>query len=141
MTSAEAADFCASFSIVGLTEWRLPTITEARSLAGGCANTAPGGSCPISDPSCLDASCGLSADCASCSFGAGPNVPGNGYCRADVMLCIAFHTSSSCPDCPTPGGVWSYGSLNGNFFAGALTQEFFPVCVMENIPRAVPCRN
>lgn len=140
VTQAEAADFCANFSVAGLSDWRLPTIDEARSLAGGCDNTAPGGSCPLSDSSCLDSSCGLGTGCTSCQSGLGPNLPGNSYCRADVMVCNNFHTSSLCPDCSTPGD-WRYGPGNGNFFASAADDAIFPVCVMENIPRAVPCRN
>ena len=140
VTLAEAADFCANFSVVGLSEWRLPTIDEARALAGGCANTAPGGSCPLSDSSCLSSDCGLGSACSSCQFGSGPHLPGNDYCRADALLCSSFHTTSSCPDCPTPGD-WRYNPGNGNFFSASVDQALFPVCVMENIPKAVPCRN
>jgi len=140
MTLAQAADFCASFSVAGLSDWRLPTIDEARSLAGGCDNTAEGGSCPISDSSCLTSSCGLGTDCTSCMANAGPHVPGNDYCRTDVMLCSVFHTTSSCPDCSAPGD-WRYSPLNGNFYSASVEDAFFPACVMENIPRAVPCRN
>jgi hypothetical protein len=138
-SQADAADFCANFSVAGLSDWRLPTIDEARSLAGGCDNTAPGGSCPLSDASCLSSSCGNGPDCTSCVYGLGPNQPGNGYCRADAMVCNNFHTSSSCPDCSTPGD-WRYNPGNGNFFASAADDAIFPVCVMEHIPKAVPCR-
>jgi hypothetical protein len=140
VTLAQAADFCANFEIAGLSDWRLPTINEARSLAGGCVNTAPGGSCTLSDSSCLNASCGLGSECTSCSFGAGPYPPSNDYCRPDVEICLSMHTSSMCPDCPTPGD-WRYGPINGNFFSASVDQTLFPVCVMENIPRALPCGN
>jgi len=140
VTLAQAADFCASFEISGLSDWRLPTINEARSLAGGCANTAPGGSCTISDSSCLNASCGLGSECTSCAFGGGPYPPSGDYCRADVKLCNVMHTSSLCPDCTTPGD-WRYSPINGNFFSASVDQTLFAVCVMENIPRAVPCSN
>jgi hypothetical protein len=139
-SQADAADFCANFSVAGLSDWRLPTIDEARSLAGGCDNTAPGGSCPLSDSGCLSSSCGIGPDCTSCVYGLGANLPGNGYCRADVMVCNDFHTSSSCPDCSTAGD-WRYNPANGNFFASAAADAIFPVCVMDHIPRAVPCRN
>jgi hypothetical protein len=140
MTLAEVEAFCADFSIVGLSDWRVPTIDEARSLAGGCAETAPGGSCPLSHSSCLTASCGIGGECETCTGNAGPYQPGNYYCRTDVELCTGFHTTSLCPDCGTPGD-WRYGTINGNFFSGAVDQLLFPTCVMENIPRAVPCRN
>jgi hypothetical protein len=140
LTLDEAADFCANFSVVGLSDWRLPTIDEVRALAGGCANTAPGGSCPLDDSSCLSSDCGLGSACTSCQWGNGPNLPGNYYCRPDAMLCSLAHTTSSCTDCPTPGD-WRYGPGNGNFFSASVDDKLFPVCVMENIPRAVPCRN
>jgi hypothetical protein len=140
LTQAEAEDFCANFSVVGLSDWRLPTIDEVRTLAGGCANTAPGGSCPLDDSSCLSSDCGLGNACTSCQWGNGPNLPGNYYCRPDAMLCSLAHTTSSCADCPTPGD-WRYGPGNGNFFSASVEDKLFPVCVMENIPRAVPCRN
>lgn len=139
MTLAQVEAFCADFSIAGLSDWRVPTIDEARSLAGGCAETAPGGSCQLSDASCLSASCGISEDCTSCSGLQGPYQPGNYYCRTDVELCTGFHTTSLCPDCGTPGD-WRYGTINGNFFAGSVDDGQFPTCVMENIPNAVPCR-
>lgn len=140
MTLAEVEAFCLSFSIAGLSDWRVPTIDEARSLAGGCAETAPGGSCPLSAASCLSASCGISEDCTSCTGNAGPYQPGNYYCRTDVELCSGFHTTSLCPDCLTPGD-WRCGTINGNFISGSVDDAQFPTCVMENIPNAVPCRN
>jgi len=140
LTVAQAADFCASLEIAGLSDWRLPTINEARSLAGGCANTAPGGSCTIADSSCLNATCGLGAECTSCVYGAGPHGPSHDYCRAEAAVCIVMHTSSLCPDCTTPGD-WRYSPINGNFFSSSVDETTFPVCVMENIPRAIPCSN
>lgn len=138
LTQAEAAAFCSDFSIAGLSDWRLPTIDEARSLAGGCPDTAPGGSCPLEDAGCLTEDCGLGDACSSCTANLGPRMPGNYYCRAEAKVCQSFHTTSLCPDCSNPGD-WRYSPLNGNFYASTVDEETWPVCVMENIPNAIPC--
>ncbi len=140
MNRAEAAAFCESLSVHGLADWRLPTIDEARSLAAGCEDTAPGGSCPLADPVCLAASCGFSSgECESCKAHSGPHGGSGDFCRAEVTICLTMHTSSSCADCGTPG-EWAYGVINGNFYsASGDARNFFPVCVMSAIPRGVPC--
>jgi hypothetical protein len=137
MTQAEAAAFCDTFSIVGLSDWRLPTIDEARSLAAGCPETAPGGSCQVSDPSCLSSSCGIGSDCDSCIAYGGPATSGD-YCRPEVDVCRTMHTTSLCADCTTPGG-WRYSPLNANFYSGSVDGKLYPVCVMPNVPNGVPC--
>ncbi len=135
-TLAEVEAFCADLTVQGLSDWRVPTIDEARSLAAGCSATAPGGSCALSDPSCLGASCGLSGQCTSCTWGAGPK--SGSYCRAEATICLGFHTTSTCSDCMSPGN-WSYGPGNGNFYSNATTNPTFAVCVMSNVPNGVPC--
>jgi len=52
-------------------------------------------------------------------------------------VCTTGHTSSLCSDCATPSS-WRYNSINGNFFASALTTLINPVCVMEGVD-GVPC--
>lgn len=143
LTRDEAEEFCEGYSVAGLSDWRLPTIDEARSLADGCANTAPGGSCPLDHETCLEESCGYGEPaCTACKAGQGPHI--SGYCRAEAKICVSFHTTSSCPDCgceECPPYEWRYSPVNGNFLATSSAVKIFPVCVMENIPRAIPCRD
>jgi hypothetical protein len=126
------APYCDGLVLAGLDQWHFATIDESRSLAGGCANTESSGSCPISDPSCLDSTCGYSASCASCTGGGGPN--GAEYCRAEVPMCLTMWTASLCTDCSDSASLpWVYGVTNGNFFT-FLPSIFHGRCVVSNVP-------
>lgn len=129
---------CAALTVQGVSGWRLPTIDEARLLAGGCAPTAPGGTCPLKDPSCLGKDCGFAMPaCESCIGNMGPHKT-KGYCRPEVPLCINLTTSSACPDCGA-AGYWTYSIINGNFYSAAPNAGGFIVCVKDDVPGAVPC--
>ena len=136
-SASAAAIECDGYSVAGLTDWRMPTITEIRTLAGGCAPTASGGTCPLADPGCLDTTCGIqSPACDSCTGGQGPNQ--FQYCKVDVQICSHFHTSSPCTDCGDAGGFnWIYGPSNGNFlpFGSGLG---IPTACVSVVPNGVP---
>jgi hypothetical protein len=134
----DIAAACAAMTVQGVSNWRLPTIDEARLLAGGCAPTAAGGTCPLDDPGCLSSTCGFkSPECESCLGNQGPH-KSKGYCRPEVPFCLNAATSSACEDCPTPG-YWTYGIINGNFYSAKATDTMFTICVKENVPSALPC--
>jgi hypothetical protein len=90
--AVDAALACASHNVAGLSDWRIPTISDARTIAGGCAPTVPGGTCPIADPGCLDSNCGQGPACNSCTGGGGP-AAGGAYCKVDVPVCSHFQTT------------------------------------------------
>ena len=52
--------------------WRLPTISELRSLVRGCPNTELGGECPVVHDGCTSAICLVDGSCDGCGSGAGP---------------------------------------------------------------------
>ena len=68
---ADALSYCEDLTCNGYKDWRLPSISELRSLVRGCDNTDADGTCRLTDtcltPSCLDDFCG------GCTMGAGPN--------------------------------------------------------------------
>ncbi|HVY28593.1 MAG TPA: hypothetical protein VHB79_18685 [Polyangiaceae bacterium] len=129
---------CAAMNVQGVSNWRMPTIDEARLLAGGCAPTAPDGTCPLDDPACLSSTCGFkSPECESCIGNQGPH-KSKGYCRPEVPFCLNAATSSACEDCPTPG-FWTYGIINGNFYSAKASDTMFTICVKENVAGALPC--
>ena len=67
----DAMDYCEVLTLDGHVDWRLPTISELRSLLRGCPETETGGSCGVDD-GCLSNSC-WSDPCASCSSYGGPD--------------------------------------------------------------------
>jgi hypothetical protein len=139
-TLAAAQGACASFSIAGLGNWRVPTIDEARTLAAGCPATVSGGTCPIHDATCLTQECGygMSAECESCKAGSGPGA-GSAYCNPDSTLCVFFHTSSLCSDCTgAEMQDWEYGPSNGNFVPGNVGDAIAEVCVTTGVVGAMP---
>jgi len=70
MTWERAITYCEELSLAG-GGWRLPTISELRTLIRGCDGTVTGGSCGITDD-CVDTSCS-NHSCYSCHQGDGPN--------------------------------------------------------------------
>ena len=69
----KASAYCEGLTFSGYDDWRLPTISELRTLVTGCVATDSEGTCNVSDE-CTDDSC---AD-DSCSGCEGLDGPGNG---------------------------------------------------------------
>ena len=67
----DAFDHCSSYSEEGINDWRLPTISELRTLIQNCASTITGGACAVVDTdsaSCLAYNDCISSDCRGCSY-------------------------------------------------------------------------
>ncbi|NLH47892.1 MAG: DUF1566 domain-containing protein [Myxococcales bacterium] len=71
LTWEDAATYCANLELPG-GNWRLPTISELRTLIHGCVSTEPGGSCGVTD-SCLDYEECVTDACKGCGNDDGPN--------------------------------------------------------------------
>jgi hypothetical protein len=91
MLWSDAKYYCASLSLGGYNDWRLPTVSELRSLIRGCAATQPGGSCGVTD-SCLTRRC-RNVECY-CSYKGGPDTGGM-YWPAELQGDCCWYWSSS----------------------------------------------
>ena len=60
-----AISYCNNITEGNFDDWRLPTIDELRTLIQNCSSPASGGSCGLTDPYCLSASC--HSNCSACT--------------------------------------------------------------------------
>ncbi len=98
---SEATDYCESLVCDGHDDWRLPTISELRSLVRGCSSTEYGGSCAVTDDCLYGDDCFVNG-CSGCGTGNGPH---EGCYWPDEMTgeCPILWSSS-----PLPPGVESH---------------------------------
>jgi hypothetical protein len=76
-TQADADAYCEALELSGHDDWRLPTISELRSLVRGCSFFETGGDCGVTDD-CLYLACfdeAFSSD--ECPWGGGPGEDGD----------------------------------------------------------------
>ncbi len=67
----EAQHYCDNLILGDHDNWRLPTISELRSLIRGCDETVTGGACNVTDE-CTEKSC-RNDSCKACQLDHGPN--------------------------------------------------------------------
>lgn len=86
-----AVDYCDDLIHAGYEGWRLPTISELRTLVRGCPGTAAGGECDVTD-ACPGPECWTSADCECSPFsGSGP---GGCYWDGSLIGACSLYWSS-----------------------------------------------
>ncbi|MBO7128001.1 DUF1566 domain-containing protein [bacterium] len=66
MTWEQAISYCENLSEEGVSDWRLPTVCELRSLIQNCPATEIDGSCTFTD-NCLNVTECINTDCIGCS--------------------------------------------------------------------------
>ena len=97
----EAKTYCQNLNWGGYSDWRLPSISELRSLIRGCDDTETGGTCGVSDD-CLEASC-QDSSCNGCLFEGGP--AGGCYWPSQINDdCSLYWSSSTVAD--HDGSAW-----------------------------------
>ncbi len=91
----QAKSYCQDLDWGGYSDWRLPTISELRTLIRGCSETETGGPCGITD-SCLNSDDCWNKACTGCTGWGGPG-PG-GYYRPGVLTGDGWRYWSSSAD-------------------------------------------
>jgi hypothetical protein len=84
-------DVCSALTLCGYSDWRVPTISELRSLVRGCPSIDTGGSCNVTD-ACLGTACDVG--CTMCDNSAGPG-SGGCYWPAGINGPCSMYWSSS----------------------------------------------
>ena len=88
----DSDEYCGNLELGGHEDWRLPTITELRSLVRGCASTELEGPCPAEHGVCQDVACQYGCGCSK-KLG-GPAEDGC-YWPGELDANCWYYTSSS----------------------------------------------
>lgn len=109
-----AIEYCETLSLSGYDDWRLPTISELRSIIQGCPDTETGGACGVSDDCDSQESC-RNLECNGCDYQQGPG--SGGHYWPEELNGEGWWFWSSSPDADG-GNAWTvsfaYGAINSN---------------------------
>ena len=137
-----AEAYCNELSLGGHDDWRLPTISELRSLFRGCPAVMIGGACALTDD-CLSSGdeCWNNECMDGCEADAGPGVdgcywePAMSTCRYPIdpyFSLDGFWSSSSVVEYPdTDGGGWTADFSSGSIDAAFKTDQARVLCVRD----------
>jgi hypothetical protein len=118
-----AVAYCDELTLAG-GGWRLPTISELRTLIEGCDGTMTDGACGVTD-SCLENAC-KNASCYACENGGGPN----DGCYAPAVLtgpCESYWSASEVAD--NEGVAWYVSFNDGHVWAYGFGNHYYARCV------------
>jgi hypothetical protein len=97
------AAICQTLDVGGLTGWNIPQMQDVRKLAGGCAETVPGGSCQVNVDN-IDR-----PEAGDCTCDTGLTGPNNGkFCRADVPTCETIWVWTHTWEMPDAGDEYEH---------------------------------
>ena len=123
----DAVAYCANLVVGESDDWRMPTITELRSLVRGCPVTEVGGSCLAYNDSPLSDEI---SECDGCEEHMGP---GSGGCYWDEALfgdCdVLFWSSSEISD--VSEGIWAFGFDWATVYSWPAEQADHVICVRD----------
>jgi len=123
----QVTDTCAQLALCGVSDWRLASISELRTLIRGCSVTQTGGSCGVTD-SCLADSC----ESDLCHDGCRTNMTTfNGFIPPEIMNPRTMTMSSSMT---LQGGVYLMDLSIGSLVRSTPVDEWMPAA--ENPTRS-----
>ena len=126
MNWEDAKDYCENLYVGDYNDWRMPTISELRSLIMDCPTTVTGGDCGVTD-SCRDLSCWNEDDCWNCSDGDGPS--DGCYWLGDMEGPCSWYWSSSSVEGSAISARWLVFFADGHVDANAGTTDRYVRCV------------
>ena len=115
ISATEGATYCSNLVFDSYSDWRLPTISELRSLVRGCSSTVYGGACQVTDSCTSYDSCRTS--CSSCTSGYGSGSSGKYWDSNLTHTGTTFVSSTILSDYTTYS--WSI-----NFLTAAMTYDY-----------------
>ncbi len=130
----ETVDYCDSLELDGCDDWRLPTISELRSLIRGCPDMEDELYCGLYDD-CLTWDCSWNyGDCGGCDYRNGP-AEGGYYWPPELEVFegpMATAYSSSSPNTSESDQAWVINFDFANLYSGQKDDAFYyPRCVRQ----------
>jgi hypothetical protein len=120
----DAVAYCDGLALGGHDDWRLPTISELRSLIRGCPATVTGGPCGVTD-TCLGNPCWMS--CGDCTMWGGPG-DGGAYWPPGLRGAAGWCWSSS-SKADSTSLMWYVDFSSGNVSISAKASTNDVLCV------------
>jgi len=127
-TWQQAVDYCDKLDWGGYTDWRLPSISELRTLIRGCAGTISGGPCGVTD-FCRQHNGCWNDMCMGCQEGAGPGADGM-YWPSQITGQCCFYWSKSKVS-PDNKAAWEVQFDNGLVGTNSLGYHLSARCVRD----------
>jgi Protein of unknown function (DUF1566) len=122
----EALTHCKSLSLDDQSDWRLPTISELRSLVRGCPGTQKGRSCKVTD-SCLNYKNCRDKSCGHCPELGGPGSHG-AYWLPELSGMVSWYWSSSSVT-DDKGAAWNVFFSTGSVDSNNMINDYYVRCV------------
>ena len=124
MSMEDAKAYCDNLSLDGHDDWRLPTISELRSLIRGCDATSTDGACGLTDD-CLFYSC-HNDPCSGCDILGGPGSGGAYWPEGMTGKIKSYWSSSMVAD--NDFYAWTVYFVNGfiDYYEG---NDYYTRCV------------
>lgn len=120
------SDICQSLKLAGYEDWRMPSISELRTLIRGCPFTVPDGACGVTDECTDEGTCRGGANCF-CEPGDGPE--SGCYGPSEISdNCMDYWSSCETPD----NNRWLVGFRDGGIGLGG-EDNARTICVRENM--------